>query len=143
MEKNKNLLQKLTIELYLKILAGFYACIFHIRAYAAYYFWPTAAVEHASVQAAQSWIVFLLVFDLLTTVFLLLRPRLGVVFFHITALTQIFAYITFSAFTGRQDVFLVFHVVSLVLYWKLVAREKRKKLEEQGLKEPRPGKSVY
>lgn len=72
----------------------------------------------------QAWSIYLLIFDLLTAVCLLRYSKVGTLLFHIVALTQLCAYIFFQEVFGRQDALVIFHIVAITIYWKIIAREK-------------------
>lgn len=71
----------------------------------------------------QKWIIALLVGDFLTAVLLLKKPIMGIVLFHIVAISQLVAYWGYQDIFGRQDFLIVFHVLTLAIYWKIFARE--------------------
>lgn len=64
----------------------------------------------------KSWIIFLLVLDLLVAVGLLLKKIWGEVLFLTVALSQLIAYIGFSSFFGDQVFLINFHLVCIFLY---------------------------
>ncbi|MCB9072674.1 MAG: hypothetical protein H6623_03565 [Bdellovibrionaceae bacterium] len=118
----KELVKKIDIPVYLRILSVFYFLGFllhlmdvfgwRLELTRLHPFWTT-------------WVWFLLVADLITALLLIWAPLLGVIGFHVVALAQLFAYIIYQEFFGRQDALVLFHVISLVFYWKLYARKKR------------------
>lgn len=88
-------------------------------------------LNFASMSTAwKIWIIYLTVFDFLVAVSLLYRPLVGIFLFHVVALSQLYAYMAHEDYFGRQDFLVVFHIVTLTIYWKLVAREKRHEREQ-------------
>lgn len=64
----------------------------------------------------KSWILFLLIFDLLASIGLFLRKPWGDFLFILIAMTQLIAYIGFSSFFGEQGFLIVFHIICLAIY---------------------------
>lgn len=64
----------------------------------------------------KSWILFLLVFDLIASVGLILKRLWGEVAFIMVALAQLIAYMGFSSFFGDQTFIIIFHIICLVIY---------------------------
>lgn len=73
----------------------------------------------------RSWIIYLFIGDLITAIFLIKKPNWGIVGFHIIAISQLIAYWGFQNYFGKQDFLIVFHILTLTIYWKIVARLKR------------------
>lgn len=76
----------------------------------------------------KNWTVFLTIGNFATAGFLQKRQSLGIVLFHLMAISQILVYWNFQDIFGRQDFLIIFHTINLALYWKIVAREKRSSL---------------
>lgn len=62
------------------------------------------------------WIFYLLVFDLLTAVFLWKKSKLGEVLFLCVASSQLIAYLGFKSFFGDQLFLVVFHCICILAY---------------------------
>ena len=72
------------------------------------------------------WIVYLLVADPITVFLLLKKKSWGIVSFHIVAISQLIAYWGYQNIFGRQDFLVIFHILTLAIYWKIYAKEKRR-----------------
>jgi hypothetical protein len=70
------------------------------------------------------WTLYLLFADLLTAILLIKKQSWGIVCFQIVALSQLIAYWHYQYIFGRQDFLVVFHVLTLAIYWKIYAKEK-------------------
>lgn len=122
----KTLFDKLKMPVFLKILAAFYALGFLLH----FLDVLDLRLTYSTMSDVwKAWTVYLLVFDLITAGLLIYRPKWGAVLFHIVALSQLVAYFGFQEVFGRQDALIIFHVISLVFYWKIVARIKRSEFE--------------
>lgn len=64
----------------------------------------------------KSWILFLLIFDLLASIGLFLRKLWGELLFILIASAQLIAYVGFPSFFGEQESLIVFHIICLTLY---------------------------
>ena len=73
----------------------------------------------------KKWILFLTVGDCLVSLLLIYKERYGVVLFHVVALSQLYTYIFYKNDFGPQNFLVIFHVVTLVLFWKFIANEKK------------------
>lgn len=67
----------------------------------------------------KSWILFLLIFDLLAAMGLFLKKLWGEGLFILVAVAQLIAYMGFSAFFGEQDFLVYFHIICLSIYMVL------------------------
>jgi len=67
----------------------------------------------------KSWIVFLLIFDLLTAVGLLLKKIWGEIFLLIVSISQLIAYTQFSHIFEEQIFLVRFHIIVLSIYFLL------------------------
>lgn len=70
----------------------------------------------------QSWILFLVVFDLATALGLFLGKGWGQLCFLMVAVSQLVAYTFFSNFFGPQQFLICFHVICLSLFFFLKIR---------------------
>lgn len=61
----------------------------------------------------------------LTALLLFIKAPWGVVSLHVVAFAQLMALWGLPEFLGRHDVLVLFHIVSLTVFWKIFAREKR------------------
>lgn len=112
----------LTQKNYLKLLAIFYFIGFGLHVFDLL----GLRLHFASMSTVwKMWIVYLTVLDFLTAALLLRRPILGIILFHTVALSQLYAYLVHEDFFGRQDFLVIFHVLTLTIYWKMTAKEKR------------------
>lgn len=117
----------LTHQNYLKLLAIFYFIGFGLHVFDLL----GLRLNFASMSAVwKIWIVYLTVLDFFAAVLLLYRPLVGVFLFHTVAISQLYAYLVHEDFFGRQDFLVIFHVLTLTIYWKITAREKRHQTEQ-------------
>lgn len=70
----------------------------------------------------QSWIVFLTVADLITAVGLWRLHRIGILGFHVVAITQLIAYTVLAKVFGFQIEPIIFHAVTLLTYHSIRLR---------------------
>lgn len=64
----------------------------------------------------KSWILFLLIFDLIASAGLILKKFWGEIAFIMVALAQLTAYLGFSSVFGEQSFLIIFHIVCLAIY---------------------------
>lgn len=64
----------------------------------------------------KSWIIFLLIFDLFTSLGLFFKKSWGELFFLVVSISQLIAYIGFSSVFGEQKFLIIFHFISLSIY---------------------------
>ncbi len=62
------------------------------------------------------------------SVLLFKKSKWGVWALHVVALSQLLVYGIYENLFGRQPVLVVFHVLTLLTYWKIVAHQKRQQL---------------
>lgn len=74
----------------------------------------------------KSWILFLLIFDLLASIGLFLKKLWGELYFITVAVVQLIAYIGFSSFFGEQGFLVYFHIICLSIYTALKIFDSRK-----------------
>ncbi|WP_374033268.1 DUF6163 family protein [Bdellovibrio bacteriovorus] len=73
----------------------------------------------------KSWILYLLVLDLVAAVGLWQRKSWGTALFLVVAMSQLIAYLGFRNIFGRQDTLIVFHVITLAVFVVLRTMEYR------------------
>ena len=92
----------------------------------------------------KSWILFLLIFDLLASIGLFLKKSWGELLFIVIAVAQLIAYIGFPSFFGEQGFLIYFHIICLSIYTVLKIfdlRSSTKLLKSQRLHAVLPKKS--
>jgi hypothetical protein len=105
------------VRLYLKVLAGFYlfGFILHVLDLLGLrlkfsdmdYLW-------------QSWIIFLIVGDLIAAIGLWRPHCVGVITFQVIALSQLIAYTVYRDVFGEQYFLIVFHVVTILAFYLIL-----------------------
>lgn len=73
----------------------------------------------------KSWILFLLIFDLLASTGLFLKKLWGELLFIFIAVAQLIAYIGFPSFFGEQEFLIYFHLICLSIYTALKILDSR------------------
>lgn len=125
----KPIIKQLSLKKYLQILAGLYGLIF----VAMIFMLPMLVsvnqleLQPEDTQLATIRLYVVIALNLLLALTLAFRQSLGIIFLHGFALL----YIAF-AFMGKApfaDYGVAFHVVALLIYWKIVIRDKREKVD--------------
>ncbi len=63
------------------------------------------------------WICYLAIMDLITAYGLIKLKKWGIYFFLIVALSQLVAYVLFNKYFGPQYPLIVFHLITLMIYF--------------------------
>lgn len=63
------------------------------------------------------WIYYLVIMDLITAYGLIKLKKWGIYFFLIIALSQLVAYVVFNKYFGPQYPLIVFHLITLMIYF--------------------------
>jgi len=72
------------------------------------------------------WIAYLALFDLFASIGLWKEKRLGDILFIMIAISQLIVYLGFEGIFGNQRALIVFHTVTLVIYFILLTLKKIK-----------------
>jgi len=72
----------------------------------------------------KAWIIYLLIFDLVTAILLWKELRLGEILFLTVATSQLVAYIGFTGYFGNQIFLIIFHVACIAMYILLSLRQR-------------------
>ncbi len=116
---------------YLKILGGLYLVALAVQLYLAIDVLMNLTAERASSPAEVYLRVILPAALYPIVAWALLREKpFRILLFHVVAISQILFFLTLGRESTDNWAF-GFHVISLLVYWKYIARERRRQLDEE------------
>lgn len=119
---------------YLKVLGGLYVVALIVQGYLAFdLLMNLSDGEITSTSEVYLRVMVPAVLYPITAWALWFEKSFRVLLFHIVATSQVVFFLTVGRDSADNWAF-GFHVLSLVLYWKFVAREKRRRLEEEAMR---------